>query len=90
MKLLLLLVVIIMTLVEDAKAGQMVLEGQLLTSLAVGGEVGGEADGVDVGLQLHDVGGGEVAEEGEAAEHCWPRVLGAQGDEVGPWNVSRI
>ena len=68
----------------------MVFKRQLLSGFPIRGEVGWESNGVDVGLQLHDVGGGEVAEEGEAAEHRWPRVLGAQGDEVGPWNVSRI
>merc|ERR1719187_871920 len=90
LKLLLLLVVDFVTFIEDAKTGEMVFERQLLSGFPICGEVGGEADGVDVGLQLHDIGGGEVAEEGEAAEHRWPRVLGAQGDEVGPWNVSRI
>ena len=70
-----------MTFIEDAKAGEMVFERQLLSGFPIRGEVGGEPNGVDVGLQLHDVGGGEVAEEGEAAEHCWPRMLGAQGDQ---------
>ena len=90
LQLLLLLIIIIMAVIEGAEASQMMLKGQLLSCLSITGEVGWKPNGIDVGLQFHHKGCGEVAQEGETAQHCGPRVLGAKSDKMGPWNVSRI
>ena len=90
LQLLVLFVKVVLALIKSTKASKMVLKGQLLPCFLVTGEVRRKPNGMDIGQQLHHIGCGEVTQKRETAKHSGPRMLRAEGDEVGPWDVARI